>query len=161
MARDYEDGINLDQMTDEDIRDLVRDRLDQAEDFETDTLDIEVTNGRVRVEGRVGTEGERQYVDQVLTGLGAVEYDNDVVVDRLTRQERSEEADRARLEDGATEAPLGDSGSTTSDTAEHLLPDDRGDMQGTRDMRKAIEEGKSYEPPDTPFQEGIGEGERH
>jgi hypothetical protein len=161
MAHDYEDAINLDQMTDEDVRDLVRQRLDQADDFETDTLDIEVVGGRIRIEGRVGTEGERQYVDQVLTGLGVVEYDNDVIVDRLTRQERSEEADIARLEDAATEAPLGDSGSATSDTAEHLLPDDLGDMQGTRDMKKAIEEGKSYQPPDAPLQEGIGDGERH
>jgi hypothetical protein len=161
MAHDYEDAINLDQMTDEDVRDLVRERLDQADDFETDTIEIEVRGGRVRVEGRVGTDGERQYVDQVLTSLGAVDYDNNVVVDRLTRQERSEEADRARLEDTATEAPLGDTGSATSDTAEHLLPDDLGDMRGTRDMKKAIEEGKSYQPPDAPFQEGIGERERH
>lgn len=161
MAHDYEDAINLDQMTDEDIRDLVRERLEQADDFDADTLDIEVSDGRVRVEGRVGTDGERQYVDQVLTGLGAVEYDNDVVVDRLTRQERSEEADIAHLEDSAAEAPLGDSGSATSDTAEHLRPDDLGDMKGTRDMQKAIGEGKSYQPPDGPVQEGIGEGERH
>jgi hypothetical protein len=161
MTRDYEDAINLDQMTDEDVRDLVRQRLDQGEDFEADTLDIVVTDGRVRVEGRVGTESERQYVEQVLTGLGVVEYDNDVVVDRLTRQERSEEADLARLEDAAADSQLGDSGDATSDTAEHLLPDDRGEMQGTRDMQKAIEEGKSYEPPDGPFQEGIGEEERH
>jgi hypothetical protein len=161
MAHDYEDGINLDQMTDEDIRDLVRERLDQADDFEADTLDIEVADGRVRVEGRVGTEGERQFVDQVLTGLGAVEYDNNVIVDRLTRQERSEAADLASLEDAATTAPLGESGSATSDTAEHLLPDDLADMHGTRDMQKAIEEGKSYRPPDSPHQEGIGEGERH
>jgi hypothetical protein len=161
MKRDFEDSINLDQLTDEDVRDLVRDRLDQADDFETDTLEIEVTDGRVRVEGRVGTEGERQYVEQVLTGLGVVEFENDVVVDRLTRQERSEAADMAALEDAAAASPLGDSGGATSDTAEHLLPDDLGDMNGTRDMGKAIEQGMSYEPPDTPFQEGIGEGERH
>lgn len=161
MPHDYEDAINLDQMTDEDVRDLVRQRLDQGEDFEADTLEVEVTDGRVRVEGRVGTEGERQYVEQVLSGLGVVDYDNDVVVDRLTRHEQSEAADLAHLEDAATDDQLGESGKATSDTAEHLLPDDLGEIQGTRDMQKAIEEGKSYQPPEGPFQEGIGEGERH
>ncbi len=161
MGQDYEDTINLDQMTDADVRALVRHRLDEAEEFDVDAVQIDVDGGRIRVEGRVGTEGERQHVEQVLTVLGAVEYANNVVVDRLARAQRDEAADMARLEDAATTSGLGESGDSSSDTAEHLLPDDAGDMYGTRDMRKAVEEGKSYNPPEGPFQEGIGEGERH
>jgi hypothetical protein len=154
MARDYEDAVNLDQMTDGDVRALVRQRLDEADEFDADAVDIEVRDGRIRVEGRVGTEGERQHVDQVLTELGAQSYDNQVVVDRLARAERDEAADIARLEDAATTSGLGESAKATSDTAEHLRPDDAGDMYGTRDVQKAVEEGKSYTPPDGPLQEG-------
>jgi hypothetical protein len=120
-----------------------------------------VDAGRVRVEGRVGTDGERQHVEQVLSALGAVDYENNLVVDRLARQERDEAADMARLEDAAAPAPLGETGAATSDTAEHLRRDDQSELYGTGDMRKAIEEGRSYEPPEGPFQEGVGGGERH
>jgi hypothetical protein len=161
MAHDYEDAINLDHLTDADVRALVRQHLDEADEFDADAVDIEVADGRIRLEGRVGTDGERAHVEQVLAALGAVDYDNNVVVDPNARATRHEAADMARLEDASAEAPLGDSGGTTSDTAEHLRPDDRGDMYGTRDMRKAIEEGKSYTPPDGPMQEGIDEGEQH
>jgi hypothetical protein len=150
MPRDYEDAINLDQLSDEDVRDLVVQRLGEAEGFDADAVEVEVDAGRVRVEGRVGTDGERQHVEQVLSA-----------VDRLARQERDEAADMARLEDAAAPAPLGETGAATSDTAEHLRRDDQSELYGTGDMRKAIEEGRSYEPPEGPFQEGVGGGERH
>lgn len=161
MAHDYEDAVNLSQMTDRDVRDLVHQRLDEADEFDVDAVDIHVEGGRVRVEGRVGTEGERQHVEQVLSALGTQSYDNNVVVDRLAREQRDEAADIARLEDSATTSELGDSAATTSDTADHLRPDDPGDMHGTRDVQKAVEEGKSYTPPDGPLQEGIEGDERH
>jgi hypothetical protein len=161
MAHDYGDAVNLDQMTDRDVRELVRQRLDESDEFDADAVEIDVKDGRISVEGRVGTEGERQHVDQVLTELGAQSYDNQVVVDRLARAERDEAADIARLEDAATTSPLGESASDTSDTASHLMPDDAGDMYGTRDVQKAVEEGKSYNPPEGPLQEGIEGDERH
>lgn len=161
MTHDYEDAINLDHLTDGDVRDLVRQQLDEADAFDAEAVDIEVVDGRIRVEGRVGTDEERAHVEQVLTALGAVNYDNNVVVDPNARASRHDAADMARLEDAAADDPLGDAGGSTSDTAEHLRPDDRGEMYGTRDMQKAIEEGKSYNPPEGPMQEGIGEGERH
>jgi hypothetical protein len=161
MAHDFEDAINLDHLTDGDVRDLIRQQLDEAEAFDVDAVDIEVVDGRIRVEGRVGTDEERSHVEQVLSALGAVNYDNNVVVDPNARASRHEAADMARLEEASADDPLGDPGGSTSDTAEHLRPDARGEMHGTRDMQKAIEEGKSYNPPEGPLQEGIGEGERH
>lgn len=167
MADDFENAVNLDQMTDDDVGALVRQRLDRAPDFDVDNVDIAVRDGRVTVEGRVGTEGERQHVEQVLTGLGATEYANNVTVDELVRAQRSEAADTANAEDAAARAMLGESGKSTTDTAEHLRPDPAADQYGTRDMKEAIEEGRSYTPPDGPAQEGIGgvegrpDGERH
>lgn len=158
MAQDFENAVNLDQMTDEDVRDLVRQRLDEDADFNVDTVDISVSDGRITVEGRVGTDAERQHVEQVITALGAEQYDNNVVVDAVARAQRSDAADIARAEDGAAQASLGESGKSTSDTAEHLQPDDAGEQYGTQDMQKAIQQGQTYVPPEGPTQEGIGGG---
>jgi hypothetical protein len=161
MGHDYEDGINPDQMTDEDMRDLVRQRLEESEEFDADAVDVEVVGGEIRVEGRVGTDGERQHVGQVLSGLGLTDFQNNVVVDPLARAERDEAADMARLEDAAATAGMGESRGSTSDTAEHLLPDEAAEANGTRDVQEAIREGRSYTPPEGPFQEGLGENEQH
>lgn len=161
MPEDYENAINVDQMDDDDIRTLIRQELDEAEKFDVDLVDVTVREGHVSVAGRVGTEGERQHVEQTLGRIGVQNYQNDVVVDENIRARRADAADTARAEDDAAQAALGESGKSTSDTAEHLQPDDRGDMYGTRDMKKAIEEGKSYSPPDGPMQEGIRSDEQH
>lgn len=161
MPKDFEDALNLDQMDDDDIGELLRQRLDEAEEFDVDSVDIEVREGHVTVEGRVGTDQERQHVEQVLTALGAEDYDNNVVVDESTRAERSDAADIAHLEDSAVTDGLGERGKSTSDTAEHLQEDTASEQYGTRDMKKAIEQGQSFNPPDGPLQEGVGGGETH
>ena len=161
MAKDYENAINLDQMDDDDIGELIRQRLDEDADFDVDTVDVEVSEGHIRVEGRVGTEGERQHVGQVLGALGATGFENNVVIDENTRAQRSEDPAEAQAEDAAATAAIGESGKTTSDMAEHLQPDGADELYGTQDPRKAIEEGKSYSPPEGPTQEGIEGGERH
>lgn len=161
MADDFENALNLDQLEDDDIRGLVRQRLDEDADFNVDSVEVAVSGGHVTVTGRVGTEGERQHVEQVLTALGVVNFDNDVVVDELTRAQRAEPADDARAEDAEAQAALGESGKSTSDTAEHLQPDERGDLHGTQDPQKAIQEGQAYTPPDSPPQEGVRGDERH
>jgi hypothetical protein len=161
MTGDFEDTINLDQMDDDDIGELIRQKLDEDADFNVDTVDVVVREGQVTVEGRVGTDGERQHVDQVLQGLGATDFENNVVVDSNTRAQRADAADDAQVEDAAALSDLGESGKTTTDTAQHLQPDDAGDMYGTRSPQKAIEEGKSYTPPEGPTQQGIGGGEQH
>lgn len=161
MPNDFENTINFDQMDDDDIGELVRQRLDEDADFDVDSVDVHVRDGRVRVEGRVGTEGERQHVGQVLSFLGSTDIENNVVVDENVRTQRAEAVDEAIAEDDATTPTLGETGETTSDTAEHLQPDDGGEMYGTRNPRKAIEEGQAYTPPEGPTQEGMGGGEQH
>ena len=93
--------------------------------------------------------------------FGAEDYENNVVVDENTRAQRADAADTARIEDAAATASLGESGKATADTAEHLQPDDAGELYGTKDMKKAIEEGKAYTPPDSPVQEGVRGDEQH
>lgn len=161
MSDDFENVINLDQLDDAEVRDLVRQRLHEADDFDVDEVEISVRKGRVRVEGRVGTEEERQHVEHVLSGFGAVDFENNVMVDESRRPEQSEAADVAALEDAAVDDELGERGHVTSDEAEHLQPDTAGEQFGTRDMKKAIEQGQSYTPPDGPMQEGVGPGEQH
>ncbi len=161
MTRDYEGAINLDQMTDEDVCDLVRQRLGEDEEFDADNVEVSMSGGRVVVDGRVGTEGERQYVDQTLSALGATDFDNNVVVDETRRAERSEAADIARMEDDANQAPLGESAKRTTDSADHRLDQDSDELYGTQDLKKAIEEGDTYVPPTGPVQEGIRGDENH
>lgn len=161
MTRDYEGAINLDQMPEEDVCELVRERLAEGEAFDADNVEVSVSEGRLVVDGRVGTEGERQYVDQVLSGLGAQDFDNNVVVDELRRGERSEAADLANVEDAAAQAPLGESARSTTDTADHRVEEESAELYGTQDMKKAIEEGDTYVPPSGPVQEGVRGDENH
>ena len=158
---DFENTFNLDQMTDADVAALVRQQLDEDDGFNADAVDIRVDEGRVTVEGRVGTEAERQRVDQLLSGLGAEEFSNDVVVDEAARAVRDEAADEAHIEDQEAQAQIGESGKATTDTAEHLHRDRSDRLYGTKDTKKAIEEGVPYTPPDRPVQEGSEGDEDH
>lgn len=159
MTNDFEDTVNLDQMDDADIAELVRQRLDDDPGFDIDAVGIEVRDGAVAVEGRVGTEGERQHVTRTLAALGAT-ASNNVVVDENARATRADAADDARAEAAEASPSPGESGTTTTDTAYHLQADRAGDQYGTTDPRKAVERGQSYSPPDEP-QLGVEGDEQH
>ena len=158
---DFENALNLEQMTDDDVAELVRQELDEDDAFDPDAVAITVEQGAITVEGRVGTEAERQRVDQILAGLGAAAFRNEVVVDEAARARRDEAADEAHVEDRESRAQIGEPGKATADTAEHLH-DDRSDrLYGTKDVKTAIEEGTPYTPPDRPVQEGVESDEAH
>jgi hypothetical protein len=97
-------------MDDDDVGELIRQKLDEDATSTWTRWSIEVRNGRVVVEGRVGSEGERQHVDQVLSALGATDFDNNVVVDSNTRAQRSDAADDARWRTPPPLSALGESG---------------------------------------------------
>jgi hypothetical protein len=162
MAGDFEDIYDLENMTDEEIEQLVRDELAEHPDLDAGGLEISVQKGRVRVTGRVGTEAETQLIEQVLVdviGLRAV--DNEVVVDALTRAQQPEAADEANA--ALYASPRGQRGGAnrTEDTAAHLLDDTGAEQYGTSDMGEAIERGYSYNPPAAPIQEGTRDAEEH
>jgi hypothetical protein len=162
MAGDFEDIYDLENMTDEEIVQLVREELDDQQELDSSGLDIDVRNGRLRVSGRVGTEAELQLVEHLLTDvIGVPEVENDLVVDALARSHQDEAADVANAQ--LYSSPRGQRGGAnrTEDTAAHLLDDTGAEQFGTSDMGEAIERGYSYNPSTSPIQEGTRDAEEH
>jgi hypothetical protein len=160
MADDYEDFYDIESMTDEEIGALVRDQLREHPDLDASGLDLSVSDGRVTLAGRIGTEAELQVLEHVLTDVIGVEVRNDLVVDELVRQEQPEGADAANARVYGRGSARGGA-DRTEDSAEHLLNDTAADQYGTNDMGEAIERGHSYNPPETPVQEGTWNRENH
>lgn len=157
MARDYEDIQNLDQLDDREIRDLVRERLAEHNGLDIDDILVRVENGAISLTGRVGTEGERRIADHILTDvLGVQEFTNDLVVDPIRRAESPMDIDEHLAEeDRSSGLLLGDRAVPLSPEAEHLAEDDATDLAGTADVQNAIEGAKSWNPPESPTQEGL------
>jgi hypothetical protein len=160
MAGD--DFYDLENMSDNELEALVREQLDEYPDLDASGLSVSASKGRVRLEGRVGTESEYQSIEHVLTDvIGISEVSNELVIDELTRIEQDEAADvaNARLYN----SPRGQRGGAnrTEDTAAHLLDDTGAEQYGTSDVGEAVERGYSYNPPDSPVQEGNWNKEDH
>jgi hypothetical protein len=162
MARDFEEVYDIEDMDDDELRELVIQKLNESADWDADLVDVRVDEGHVQLEGRVGTEQELQQIEQIVTDvLGISELTNDLVIDELVRGERSAAADEAAVEDARAEPVLGEGGHRTADTADHLMADTDADQFGTADPKEATERGFSYNPPQRPTQEGIRSRETH
>lgn len=160
MADDYEDFYDIESMSDEEIRDLVREELDEHPDLDASGLDLAVSDGAVTISGRVGTEAELQEIEHVLTDVIGLNVQNDLVVDELVRLEQPEAADKANSRLYTAGGARGGA-DRTEDSAEHLLTDTAAEQFGTDDMGEAIERGYSYNPPERPVQEGTWSREDH
>jgi hypothetical protein len=160
MAEDYEDIYDIEAMTDEELQAVVGEKLREHPDLDEERIDVAVADGRVTLSGRVGTEAELQIIEHVLTDVLGVGVQNDLVIDELVRQEQNEAADEAnaRVYTGGRGRGGAD---RTEDSAEHLMEDTAAEQYGTDDMGEAIERGYSYNPPDTPVQEGTRSRENH
>jgi osmotically-inducible protein OsmY len=55
MADDYEDTFDLDDLSDQELQELVRSQLDDYDSIDADHLFVKAKNGEVRPSGRVGT----------------------------------------------------------------------------------------------------------
>lgn len=155
MPDDFEDLYDIENMNDEDLKELVLQELHEYPDLDLDHIEVDVRRGTVTVSGRVGTEQEVQTVDHVLNDvLNLSSMVNDLVVDEVVRGERSEAADEAWVEESMGNPAATGGTVRTSDTAEHLAENIEADQFGTQDTQEAIERGTSYEPPDRPVQEG-------
>lgn len=165
MATDYENVHHIEDMDDEEIRDLILQELEQIPEVDVELLDVEVTDGKVTVSGRVGTEEEIQAVEQLVSDvLGIADLTSDMVVDELVRGERSEDTVEARVEDEEVQDQLGEPQGDqvhSTESSDHLQEDLVGDAYGTHDVQDAIEKGQSYEPPDRPPQMGSRSRENH
>ena len=60
MADDYEDTFDLDDLSDEELRDLVRAQLDDYDTIDADNILVRARNGEVQLSGIVGTVSERE-----------------------------------------------------------------------------------------------------
>src|SRR5690606_22958002 len=135
MANDYEDTRDLGELTDSELRELVYERL-RANDALIDETDIEVhvVAGAVTVTGRVGTEGDQQRIEQVITDeIGVVEFTSNIGIDEGLRETQPAAADDAAMEDADERATSGGA-DRTEDSAEHLMEDRAAEQYGTRDM---------------------------
>ena len=155
------DLYNLDDMSDDEIRELVLEQL-RASNIDVGWVEVQVKEGLVTIGGRLGTDMEIQVVDQVVQDLIGVErYSNELVVDELHRFEGPEGADEHVAMEADMDDQLGDPSQNQSDTAEHLQEDLGAQTYGTHDMGEAIQNGTAYIPPDRPIGNGYGSRENH
>lgn len=162
MAKDYEDVYDLDAMDDGELRDLIEQLLGEETSVDGAAVEVHVSDGLVRVRGRLGTEDEVEAVEKIiLERLGVERFENELVVDELVREQTSEAADDAAAEADAESYEGTQRGDRTEPSAEHLMDDVDGDLYGTEDLQKAIEQGESYTAPDAPHEEGSRSREQH
>jgi hypothetical protein len=156
VERDYENIDEIDELTDGELRALVRDRLEQQVAFDPNDVQIGVRHGVVHLSGRVGTEQELRIVEHVVTDLvGIKEVRNDLVVDPIRRAESPIPIDEHLADEELHEGILlGDRPGTQDPEAEHLHEDIRAELFGTTDVQESIEAGIPWNPPDGPTPEG-------
>ena len=160
MAHDFENMDDVDDLSDKELRELVRDRLAEHRGLDLRDITVTVHDRVVALDGRVGTEGERRVAERVVTDLVGLEtVQNNLVVDSLRRAESPEAVDdHLADEDEHSGLLLGDRAAPLSPEAEHLEEDREGRLFGTTDVGSAIQNGTAWIPPTAPTQEGI-EGE--
>ncbi len=167
MARDFEDIHDLDDLNDAELRELVRQHLAAHNGIDLDDLTVTVQGGVVMLEGRVGTDEERQVAEHVVTDvLGIEKYENRIFVDPVRRAVTSEDIDEHLAQEDREEGlMLGDKPAPLETTVEYEEDDEAAEQFGTSDVTKAIEEGAPWIPPESPTPEGLSEqgefGEDH
>jgi BON domain-containing protein len=161
MARDFEDIHNIGELDDRELRDVVIAALQEHNGLDPDYITVQVTNGAVVLDGRVGTDYERRVAEHVLTDvLGLVDIRNDLVVQAIHRAESPAAIDDTLVEEDKTEGLLlGDRPVPIDPEAEGVVEDRDAALWGTTDIGKAIAEGTSWIPPESATQEGL-EGTR-
>jgi hypothetical protein len=160
MARDFEDLHDIDDLSDDELRALVRERLEAHNALDIDDLTISVRRGMVFLSGRVGTEGERLIAEHVVTDIvGTASVNNDIVVDPIRRAESPEAIDEHLVdEDRRAGLQLGDRPTSQSDEVEERDPPIDAELYGTTDVRTSISDATPWIPPESPTQEGNAEG---
>lgn len=153
---DFENLHSIGDLSDRELRDVVRSHLRAHNGLDADYITVQVSDGAVTLEGRVGTDNERRVAERVLTDvLGIREVNNSLVVQAIHRAESPMDIDDHLNEEERTEGLLlGDRAVPLSPEAEHLEEDLDARLAGTADVSKAIEEGMTWIPPESPTPEG-------
>ena len=157
MEKDYEDIRDTDDLSDNELRALVRDTFDQQVAFDPDDVQISVKSGVVQLSGRVGTEEEFRIIERMVTDLvGLKNLRNDLVVDPIRRAESPEAIDEHLADEELREGLLlGDSPRPEDPEAEHVHEDLKSQLFGTTDVQSSIANAVPWNPPDGPTPEGV------
>ncbi len=158
MAHDFEDLHDLDDLTDDELRDVVRERLREHGGMDVDSITVRVEDGVVNLSGRLGTEEEVRMAERVVTDtLGIERFENELVVDALRRDENPAAIDDTLAKEEAQSGLLlGDRPRPLSPEVDEVEEDLDARLFGTTDVQKAIAEGTSWIPPLGPTPEGLG-----
>lgn len=156
MARDFENIHDIDDLNDDELRELVRTHLDAHAAIDIDNISVVVEDGVVTLAGRVGTEDELQVAEHVVTDvLGIENFDNQLVVDPLRRPESPEAVDDHLADESERVGLLlGDRAVPLSPEVAEVQEDLDGRLYGTTDVQKAIADGTAWIPPESPTPEG-------
>lgn len=167
MARDFENLHDLEDLSDDELRELVRQHLAANNMVDLDDLTVRTDDGWVVLGGRVGTDEERQVAEHVVTDvLGIQACRNEIFVDPVRRALSPDAIDDHLADEDKREGLLlGDRPVGLSPEAEHLEEDLDAELYGATDVQKAIEDGTAWIPPESPTPEGLSEkgefGEDH
>jgi hypothetical protein len=158
MESDFENSTDIENLSDRELRQLVRDRLDENEGIDPEDITVIVRNSVLNLSGRVGTEAELRIADHIITDqLGIVDYENELVVDPNRRAISPEAIDDHNADEAAHEGLLlGDRALPLSPEAEHLDQNILAEVEGTTDVQKSIEGAIPWVPPESPTPEGLG-----
>lgn len=156
MARDFEDIHDIDDLSDDELRELVRNHLEAHGAVDADNISIVVEDGVVTLAGRVGTEEEMRVAEHVVTDvLGIDNFDNQLLVDPIRRPESPEAVDDHLADEAEHEGLLlGDRAVPLSPEVEQVQDDLDARLFGTTDVQKAIADGTAWIPPESPTPEG-------
>ncbi|MGH9420747.1 MAG: hypothetical protein ACRD3J_12290 [Thermoanaerobaculia bacterium] len=161
MADDFDNTDEMENLSDDELVEYVRTQLRDQPMLDGDSIGIGAKDGRVIVTGLVGTEEELRILDHVLTDtIGLTNVQNNVAVDELYRALSPEPMDEHLVdEEEHSGLMLSDVSLPYSAESEHLADvpeiDSLEDPGGTHEVRKAIEEGEPWIPPDGPTPEGL------
>jgi hypothetical protein len=160
MARDYENMDDIDDLSDDELRGLVREHLAANNSLDIDDITVNVKDGQVILGGRVGTDGERLVAEHIVTDvIGVLSIQNDIFVDPTRRATSPEAADESIADEDRREGLLlGDRPTQQSDEVEEVEESLDADLYGTTDIHSAIADGTAWIPPESPTQEGFVEG---
>jgi hypothetical protein len=162
MAGDFENLHDLQNLSDRELRDVVREHLEASTAIDIDDITVRVEDGCVILEGRVGDAGEEQVAEHVLTDvLGITNFRNNLVSDPIRRAESPAAIDEHLAEEDRTEGLLlGDRPVSFTDESAHLADAPEEDDEGTHDVNKASEGGIPWVPPESPTPEGLSRDSR-
>jgi hypothetical protein len=158
MAGDFENIHDIEDLSDDELRELVRGHLAADTALDVDDITVTVKDGMVRLDGRVGTEEEQRIAERVVSDLlGVTTYENRIFVDPIRRGTTPEAIDEAMADEEIRAGRvLGDVPVPLSRENEIEVEDLDAELYGTSDVQKSIAEGTAWIPPEAPTSEGLG-----